>query len=128
MPTQLSSCVQKTKPQERKCRTMTRRTLLASFIFSPVASVFSGRGAFGHIASPGGGPRAGYFPNVVLWTHENKTVQFYDDLIRGKIVLINFMYATCKGLCPRQTANLMQVRSEERRVGKECRSRWSPYH
>ena len=23
---------------------------------------------------------------------------------------------------------LMDVRSEERRVGKECRSRWSPYH
>ena len=22
----------------------------------------------------------------------------------------------------------MNVRSEERRVGKECRSRWSPYH
>ena len=25
-------------------------------------------------------------------------------------------------------AKVMQVRSEERRVGKECRSRWSPYH
>ena len=24
--------------------------------------------------------------------------------------------------------NLMRSRSEERRVGKECRSRWSPYH
>src|SRR2546430_3974773 len=23
---------------------------------------------------------------------------------------------------------LMRMRSEERRVGKECRSRWSPYH
>ena len=23
---------------------------------------------------------------------------------------------------------LISVRSEERRVGKECRSRWSPYH
>ena len=23
---------------------------------------------------------------------------------------------------------LQQMRSEERRVGKECRSRWSPYH
>ena len=23
---------------------------------------------------------------------------------------------------------IMDVRSEERRVGKECRSRWSPYH
>ena len=22
----------------------------------------------------------------------------------------------------------IQIRSEERRVGKECRSRWSPYH
>ena len=24
--------------------------------------------------------------------------------------------------------NRVQLRSEERRVGKECRSRWSPYH
>ena len=24
--------------------------------------------------------------------------------------------------------NMKDVRSEERRVGKECRSRWSPYH
>ena len=23
---------------------------------------------------------------------------------------------------------LLHIRSEERRVGKECRSRWSPYH
>ena len=34
----------------------------------------------------------------------------------------------------RQSKNLTQeelgnlIRSEERRVGKECRSRWSPYH
>ena len=25
-------------------------------------------------------------------------------------------------------AELIEWRSEERRVGKECRSRWSPYH
>ena len=25
-------------------------------------------------------------------------------------------------------ADKLKVRSEERRVGKECRSRWSPYH
>src|SRR2546427_10644455 len=29
------------------------------------------------------------------------------------------------GKCPKCQAEL---RSEERRVGKECRSRWSPYH
>src|SRR2546425_13121964 len=27
-----------------------------------------------------------------------------------------------------QTIVLVVTRSEERRVGKECRSRWSPYH
>jgi len=26
------------------------------------------------------------------------------------------------------SASVVQSRSEERRVGKECRSRWSPYH
>src|SRR3712207_9328833 len=29
---------------------------------------------------------------------------------------------------PRGQAAGVHVRSEERRVGKECRSRWSPYH
>ena len=27
-----------------------------------------------------------------------------------------------------KTSTLLSHRSEERRVGKECRSRWSPYH
>ena len=31
--------------------------------------------------------------------------------------------------CPADRGNLeFMLRSEERRVGKECRSRWSPYH
>src|SRR2546423_12393882 len=29
---------------------------------------------------------------------------------------------------PRHRRALSAIRSEERRVGKECRSRWSPYH
>ena len=28
----------------------------------------------------------------------------------------------------KKLANYVMLRSEERRVGKECRSRWSPYH
>ena len=31
-------------------------------------------------------------------------------------------------LAMRANAAVREVRSEERRVGKECRSRWSPYH
>ena len=30
--------------------------------------------------------------------------------------------------CLRKVAEHSRIRSEERRVGKECRSRWSPYH
>ena len=29
---------------------------------------------------------------------------------------------------PSPTVSKVEERSEERRVGKECRSRWSPYH
>ena len=33
-----------------------------------------------------------------------------------------------KSLLQKNYLNTIQIRSEERRVGKECRSRWSPYH
>ena len=32
------------------------------------------------------------------------------------------------GLKKRNKYSIILTRSEERRVGKECRSRWSPYH
>ena len=61
-----------------------------------------------------------HFPNVTLFTHESKPVRFYDDLIKGKIVLINVMYAECQGVCPGITANLVKVQKLlGNRVGKE---------
>jgi len=45
-------------------------------------------------ASQGMGAR--HFPNVALVTHEGEEVRFYDDLIKGKVVAINFMYVKCK--------------------------------
>ncbi|HVG21387.1 MAG TPA: SCO family protein, partial [Blastocatellia bacterium] len=52
---------------------------------------------------------ASYFPNTVLLTQENKQVRFFDDLLKGKIVLINFMFTTCNGVCPAMTSNLLKV-------------------
>lgn len=49
------------------------------------------------------------FPNVTLTTHEGRPVRFYDDLLRNRIVLVNFMYTQCSGICPAQTANLRRV-------------------
>src|SRR2546428_9926387 len=51
-----------------------------------------------------------YFPNLVLTTHEGRRVRFYDDLIKDRIVTINFMYTQCEdGRCPLTTANLVRV-------------------
>jgi protein SCO1/2 len=48
-------------------------------------------------------------PNVEFRTQDNRRVRFYDDLIKGKKVLINFMYTECNGICPRSTSNLVKV-------------------
>ena len=64
--------------------------------------------------------RQRHFPNVQLTTHEGKKVRFYDDLIKDKIVVINFMYADCAGVCPRMTSNLVRVQEMlGARVGRD---------
>ncbi|HYP26463.1 MAG TPA: SCO family protein [Blastocatellia bacterium] len=69
-----------------------------------------------HVASPG----AARFTNALLRTHENKEVRFYNDLIRGKQVIINLMYATCEGVCPTVTSNLIRVHNALKdRMGRD---------
>ena len=61
-------------------------------------------------AAPKGSPWGeGYFPNVALVNQDGKTVHFYDDLVKGKIVAINFIFTHCGDSCPAETANLRQV-------------------
>ncbi len=52
---------------------------------------------------------AAYFPNNVLVTQDNKQVRFFDDMLKGKVVMINFAFSTCTGICPPMTANLAKV-------------------
>src|SRR2546428_11622178 len=42
-----------------------------------------------------------------------------------KVFLVEFIAVP---MSPSYHSRAVQPRSEERRVGKECRSRWSPYH
>lgn len=63
---------------------------------------------------------ADFFPNVSLVTHEGKTVRFYDDLVKDKVVMINFMYATCTDSCSLVTAQLSRVQQIlGNRVGRD---------
>lgn len=53
--------------------------------------------------------RADYFPNVTLTDQNGRQLRFYDDIIRGKIVSINFIYTSCTDICPLDTAQLRRV-------------------
>jgi protein SCO1 len=52
---------------------------------------------------------AGYFPNLPVVTQDGKTLNFYDDVIKDKIVVISFIYTSCPDICPLTTARLSQV-------------------
>jgi protein SCO1/2 len=102
----------------------TRRNLLALAALAPFASrALAAEGA----AAPSAAPpspreriRQRYFPNVVLRTQDGEQVRFYDDLVKDKIVTINFFYAKCDEICPIVMANLARVQKLlGDRVGRE---------
>ena len=71
-----------------------------------------------------------YFP---LWNDLNTAQKklISDNLITRDVkkgTIIHNGNLDCTGLLLIKSGQLRTYRSEERRVGKECRSRWSPYH
>ena len=50
-----------------------------------------------------------YFPNIELTTSKGEKVRFYDDLIKDKVVAVNFIYTSCGEMCPVETARLKTV-------------------
>src|SRR4051812_48866803 len=98
-------------------RRMTQRAGRAALLLALALLAREGGGA----RAVGGGPPAAYFPDVNLRPQDGKEVRFYDDLIKGKIVVINFMYTRCDGkLCGQGTKNLVQVQKAlGDRVGKQ---------
>ena len=64
-----------------------------------------------------------------LTPYETREILFYKT-DNGEVRVEILLYQENLWLTQAKMAELFEVqkRSEERRVGKECRSRWSPYH
>src|SRR5215813_12548382 len=61
-----------------------------------------------------------YVPNVPVLTQDGKTLKFYDDLIKDKIVVLSFIYTSCKDICPLATARLGEAQEKlGDRVGRD---------
>ncbi len=50
-----------------------------------------------------------YFTDVVLINQDGEKMRFYSDLIKDKVVIINFFFATCQGVCLPMNRNLQKV-------------------
>lgn len=50
-----------------------------------------------------------YFPNTPLLTQDGEPRRFFDDLIKDKVVVINFIFTSCTDSCPLETARLRRV-------------------
>src|SRR5436309_5593706 len=53
--------------------------------------------------------RLRHFPNVELINQDGKKVRFYDDLLKDRKVVINFMFTKCEKACPIITSHLVRV-------------------
>lgn len=59
----------------------------------------------------GAGDAASYFTNLPVLTHDRGRVRFYDDLVRGRIVLVHAFYTGCGDVCSPVGFNLAQVQA-----------------
>lgn len=50
-------------------------------------------------------------PDVELIDQDGQKVRFYSDLVKGKVVAMNFIFTTCTTVCPSLTANFAQVQA-----------------
>lgn len=51
-----------------------------------------------------------YFTNLEVIDQDGNRLQFYDDVLKDKVVAINFIFTNCQGACPLMTKNLTFVR------------------
>ncbi len=63
---------------------------------------------------------ADYFPNCELKAHNGQSLRFFDDMMKDKIVLVNFIYTSCPDACPLASAKLAEVYEVlKERMGKD---------
>ena len=59
-------------------------------------------------------------PDVEVVDQSGRKVNFYSDLIKGKLVVVNLIYTTCKSICPLHGASFARLQTLlGQRLGKE---------
>jgi len=106
---------------------ITRRTLLVEVAATsviaglfPTGTARPGTASHWEAIPPRELIREQHFPNLRLTTQLGRKVLFYEDLIKDRKVVINFMFTSCAKACPLVTANLVKVqRILHGRIGRD---------
>ena len=51
-------------------------------------------------------------PDVILVNQDGQEVKFRSDLVTGNIVAVNFIFTSCKGICPPMSANFAKLQEQ----------------
>ena len=64
----------------------------------------------------------GAIPDVELLDQDGRTIHFYTDLVKGKVVAVQFIFTTCTTICPPLGATFARVQKDlGERAGREVR-------
>lgn len=86
---------------------MKRRAILsAGAVSAALGGVALGTGIRAR-PTPGAAPTA--IPDLPVTDHEGRRHRFYTDLVRGRVVTLNFFFTGCGPTCPLVTQNLLRV-------------------
>lgn len=83
--------------------------------------LFTGPGLTAEICAPAVRRMANLIPNAPFRTHEGREVRFYDDIIKGRQVMVMMMYANCETFCPMATTRMVELHHKAlaSRMGKD---------
>ncbi len=89
---------------------MRRRVLLAAGTAAVACGALPARERSAAAAAPAAAAGARTpVPDVGVVDQDGRAFRFYDDLVRGKVVLVNFFFTACGDTCPLVTENLRAV-------------------
>jgi protein SCO1 len=65
-------------------------------------------------------PAAKYFSDVELLDQDGRKLKFYNDVLKGKTVVINALFTTCTNVCPPISRNFERIQDAlGERLGKD---------
>jgi len=60
-------------------------------------------------AAPAPPPAQSYFGETPLVNQDGQTMRLYSDLLRGRVVVMDFMFTSCTGACPIMSTNFAKL-------------------